>query len=330
MIKQSTKELLQTSKNLLAFSAGVDSSALFFILKELKIPFDIAIVDYALRDQSKEEVLYAKELADRYEKKCFVKEAEEITKNFEATARAIRYTFFEELIKKHNYDNLLTAHHLGDRFEWFLMQFCKGAGCAELSGMQEIEEYEEYRLVRPLLDLDKNDLLAYLQNNAIHYFEDASNNDEKYKRNYFRHHHTQALLERYKSGIKKSFEYIDKDKSILIQKQEIKTINKLALFLQKSSRSDIYHIDKYLKSIGHIITKDERELLEKEKSVVIGRKYIVSRLKDHILIAPYYTKTKSFTKTFKEKMRELKVDPKLRPYLAEDEEALLFLSRLFS
>ena len=52
----------QTTNNLLAFSGGVDSSALFFILLENNIPFDICIVDYGLREQSKLEVEYAYEL----------------------------------------------------------------------------------------------------------------------------------------------------------------------------------------------------------------------------------------------------------------------------
>ena len=56
---------IQNQKNLLAFSAGVDSSALFFLLLEQNIPFDIAIVNYNLRVQSKDEVFYAKNLASK-------------------------------------------------------------------------------------------------------------------------------------------------------------------------------------------------------------------------------------------------------------------------
>ena len=55
--------VIKNQKNLLAFSAGIDSSALFFLLLEQNIPFDIAIVNYNQREQSKEEVSYAKELA---------------------------------------------------------------------------------------------------------------------------------------------------------------------------------------------------------------------------------------------------------------------------
>ena len=54
---------LQNSKNLLGFSGGVDSVALFFLLLEFKIDFDIAIVHYHTRKEADDEVTYAKELA---------------------------------------------------------------------------------------------------------------------------------------------------------------------------------------------------------------------------------------------------------------------------
>ena len=62
MLKPQDISLLKSSKNLLAFSGGADSTALFFLLLENDIPFDIAIVDYAIREQSKEELLFAQEL----------------------------------------------------------------------------------------------------------------------------------------------------------------------------------------------------------------------------------------------------------------------------
>ncbi len=45
--------------------------------------------------------------------------------NFEHHAREERYSFFAKVIQEHNYETLLTAHHLGDQLEWFLMQLCK-------------------------------------------------------------------------------------------------------------------------------------------------------------------------------------------------------------
>ena len=165
MVEEKTLLKLRDKKNLLAFSGGADSTALFFLLLKHKIPFDIAIVNYAIREQSKAEVAYAQELAKTHNLKCHLHTAKIIEQNFEAKAREIRYNFFEDLIKKYGYENLLTAHHLGDRFEWMLMQFCKGAGCAEIAGMQKEQNRGFYTLMRPLLHLDKQELLAYLHAN---------------------------------------------------------------------------------------------------------------------------------------------------------------------
>jgi len=322
------RELLKKNKNLLAFSAGGDSTALFFLLLEHDISFDIAIVDYGLRLQSKEEVAYAKELAKKYGLQCFVHTAETIESNFEANARKIRYDFFENLIKEHNYTALLTAHHLGDRFEWMLMQFCKGAGCAELTGMQSITKRSGYTLYRPLLQVDKSDLLKYLQSKNIKYFEDESNSNEKYKRNSFRKLHTTPLLEKYKEGIKRSFAYMDEDVATLIQTQEIHTCNQLAYFqTTHSKRSDIYTIDKYLKSQGHIITAAERTLLKEKDSLVVGRKYLIAFSQGFVFIAPF-VEEKGMDKKFKEQMRKLGIPPKLRSYLSTDADAVALLSSL--
>jgi len=315
MLNKSTLEKLTSSKNLLAFSAGGDSTALLFLLLQNKINFDIAIVDYGLRTQSKKEVSYAKELAKKHNFKCFTHEAKLIDSNFESEARRVRYNFFEELINKHHYQNILTAHHLGDRFEWMLMQFCKGAGCVELSGMQEVEKRNSHTLLRPLLHLEKQELLKYLQTNAIYYFEDESNSDEKYKRNYFRKHHTNPLLERHADGIKKSFKYIDADKKSLIINADVIEEGEFAYFkTTNSSRSNIFHIDKYLKSKGFLISAKERELLHLKSTLVIARKIVVNQTEKFVFIAPYVL-GKSMTKEFKEEMRLHKIEPKLRAYI---------------
>jgi len=328
MLPQETKELLSKSKNLLAFSAGVDSTALLFLLLEHKIPFDIAIVDYGLRPQSKEEVAYAKKLAKEYSFNCYTLNAPKITTNFEAKARELRYDFFQNLIEEHSYNNLLTAHHLGDRFEWMMMQFCKGAGCAELTGMQSIEQRSNYRVVRPLLQLEKAELKEYLKANQIHYFEDESNSEMRYKRNRFRKL-LSPLLAEYKEGIKRSFNYIDEDRALLIEPLEVVKINQLTIIKASTSqRSNIYAIDKELKALGVMMSAPQRALLKEQNSTVIARKYIVTQQRGYILIAPYI-KQEKFTKEFKEKMRSLKIDPKLRAYLASDFEAVAFLSERF-
>ncbi len=320
---------LKDTKNLLAFSAGGDSTALFFMLLDANVLFDIAIVNYGIREQSKEEVLYAQELAKKYDKKCFVYNANNIQKNFEANAREIRYNFFHDLIDKYHYKNLLTAHHLGDRFEWMLMQFCKGAGCVEIAGMQSIEKREKYNLIRPLLDKDKSELLSYLQQRDIKYFEDETNFDESIKRNSFRHKYSNPLLQKYKDGIKKSFNYIDIDKKLLIEEVNLFKVGSFFYFENKHNfRTNIYYIDKYIKEQGHLLSAKEKELLKNENTLIISRKFVVNQNQKYIFITPYISTT--MDKKFKEKMRKLKIDTKLRGFFYTHPLELETLFKLFT
>jgi len=331
MLKNSTAKSLKNKKNLLAFSGGVDSSALFFLLLQHDIEFDIAIVDYGLRKQSKEEVSYAKKLANNYNLTCHVFTAQKPDKNFEAKARKIRYDFFEHLIKKYNYENLITAHHLGDRFEWMLMQFCKGAGCAEMAGMKEIEKRESHTLTRPLLHLDKSELLDFLKKNKIKYFQDETNFDKNIKRNSFRHDITNPLLEKYLEGIKKSFSYMDEDRKELVQDTKPQIIDEFAYFkASNTKRADIFTIDKYLKSKLHMPSANERELLKKEKTVILGRKFVVNQEHGYIFIAPYKNQNMYMPKQFKENCRNLKIEPKLRPYLYTNSKAFEQIKKLLN
>jgi tRNA(Ile)-lysidine synthase len=331
MLENSTLWELKDKKNLLAFSAGVDSTALFFLLIQHNINFDIATVNYGLREQSKDEVAYAKELANTHGLTCHILDAQKLSKNFESRAREIRYNFFQELAKEHKYDNLITAHHLGDRFEWMLMQFCRGAGCAELAGMKTIEPRENYKLIRPLLHVDKSELLEYLNKHAIKYFEDDSNLDESIKRNSFRHKHSNPLLKEHLDGIKKSFKYIDEDRDILIGDIEVKSMDDFAYFENSSnSRSNIYAIDKYLKSQEYMLTSNERELLKTDSTVVVGRKFVINQGINFVFIAPFITEELQMPHKFKEKCRVLKIEPKLRLFLYKNEKVFLKIEKLLS
>ena len=331
MLENSSLDSLKNKKNLLAFSGGVDSTALFFLLLKHNIKFDIAIVDYNIRKQSKKEVAYAKELASIYNLTCHIFNAPKIEKNFEAVARKIRYDFFEETIKTHNYKNLITAHHLGDRFEWMLMQFCKGAGCAEIAGMQKEQKRENYRLIRPLLHLDKKELLNYLDANKIKYFEDETNLDEDIKRNSFRHNYSAPLLDKYLSGIKKSFDYLDEDRETLIPDIEIKSINDFFYFKSSQNiRADIFAIDKCLKSQEYMPSANERELLKSEQTSVLGRRFVVNQDRGFIFITPYSEEKSQLTKEFKEECRVLKIEPKLRPYLYDNKEVFLTIKKVLT
>jgi len=311
---------INTTKNLLAFSGGVDSSALFYILLENNIPFDIAIVNYNLRKQSTEEVLYAKELALKYNKKIYVKEvALENTSNFEKKARDIRYAFFEEIIDKNSYETLITAHQLNDKFEWFLMQLSKGAGLVEILSFEEITFKKTYTICKPLINISREILEEYLKKNDIEHFIDETNFDEKYKRNYFRKNFSNDFIKDYAQGLERSFEYLQKDLNSLNTNEEtILKIKELEIFnINKDDNINIRIIDKNLKQRGFLLSKLQREEILKQKECVISHKIAISLTKKYIFISPYLqnSKIKTMPKEFKEECRVNRLPKNIRAYI---------------
>ena len=300
------------SNNLLAFSAGVDSTALFFWLLEKNIPFDIAIVNYHTRDTSDEEVEYAKSLAKKYNKKIYIKDCY-LEKFSEKNARECRYKFFEKIIKTHGYEVLITAHQLNDRFEWFLMQIGKGAGLKELIAMGEWEERENYKIYRPFYNISREEILTFLNERGIKYYTDKTNYDTKYKRNLIRHEFSNKFLKMFEEGVKKSFDYLEDDLNLLFQKDWIKN-QKLYKFKKTSPQIDIKKADLITKELGVIMTKPQRdEVVKTGFSCVIQGKIAIDNNGEYIYIAPYIKTV--MPKQFKEKMRKDKIPPKIRAYV---------------
>ncbi len=306
-------EYLKKEKVLLAFSNGSDSNALFHLLIKNNINFDIVIVNYNTRDNSKLELDDAKTKALKHKLKCFDLSVKLEDKNFEAQARKIRYDFFEKIISENFYTTLLTAHHLNDRFEWFLMQLGKGAGVSELLGFEHTSLKDGYKLIRPLINTPKEQITAYLKKHNIKHFLDSSNTDLKYKRNSLRVNFSDQYVKEFSRGLIKSFKYLNEDKKELIKDVEINYIKELIYFKKSSNRSDIEHIDKEIKKLGYIISTDQREQLKKSSYIQVARKIDVLIDKDYIFIFP---KTQAnMDKNFKELCRIKKIPLKLRAFL---------------
>ncbi|QKF58381.1 tRNA lysidine(34) synthetase TilS [Aliarcobacter lanthieri] len=308
--------VVKNSKNLLAFSGGVDSTALFFLLLENNIPFDIAIVNYNIREQSKNEVSYALNLAKEYNKKIFIKNVEiKNLSNFEKIARDIRYDFFEEIIQNNYYEVLITAHQLNDKLEWFFMQLSKGAGLIELLGLTEIKYTNNYKTYKPLLNISKDELEEFLQKNNIKYFIDKSNFDEKYKRNYFRHNFSDKFLNEFKNGIINSFIYLENDlNSLNLELNPIKNIEELEIFKnQNDDNLNIRIIDKSLKRRGILLSFFQREEILKQKEITISHKINISITNNFIYVAPKVISI--MPKKFKEECRVKKIPINMREYI---------------
>ncbi|PAF42946.1 tRNA lysidine(34) synthetase TilS [Helicobacter sp. 11S03491-1] len=306
-------DILKGGKNLLGFSGGVDSVGLFFCLQEANIAFDIAIVDYGIRENSKEEVCYAKRLASQYKKKCFSFKAPQINSNFEAKAREIRYEFFEQIIQKFDYKNLILAHQLHDRLEWFLMQLTKGCGLNTLLGFDGVDQRENYQIVRPFFRVCKTAIYEYCYKHKYKFYEDITNNDMAYKRNEFRLKYVNDLMEEYAQGIEKSFNYLNVEKSILYPYQEIFQLGEILYFENFSDITSINQIDKLFKKRGYILSASQRqEILKNNFSCEVAQKYIIDKNQKYIFVTKLHTYSFSLPKKFKDIARKREIPKRIR------------------
>lgn len=341
-------DALRGAKNLLAFSGGVDSSCLFFLLLREKIDFDLAIINYGVRKSAKDELKYAKKLAKKYDKKIFILDSPKITRNFENEARRVRFAFFERVILAHNYENLILAHQLNDRFEWFLMQLTKGCGLNSLLGFKSIEEVDfrflgseskidsawdlpldscqKYRIIRPMSAISRTEILAFLKKQKITFFIDKSNKNEKFKRNYFRAHFGNKLIKNFRRGIVKSFEFLSADFLALYGESRVLKIEHIFLIWRKSCENNLqilFNIDSVAKNLGYVISKNQRdEIIKSDFSCVVADKIIIDSNKSAVfVVAKDLSKAQKHDKKFRDRLRLAQIPPKIRPFVSE---SLLF------
>jgi len=303
---------LRGKKNLLAFSGGVDSTALFFLLLGKNIEFDIAIVNYNTRDSCASEEKYANELADKYSKRCFTLNVRPPDKNFEAEARRIRYAFFENIIIEHGYENLITAHQLNDRLEWFLMRLAKGAGIRELIGGSTVQERKFYTIVKPLFRTAKDELYGYLGRHDIKYFEDESNVNTKYERNFFRENFAKPFIENYKNGVQNSFDILEQEAAVF--ETPFYQEDSLVVFRSTSALVDASNSSMALKKIGYLPSGKQRREICKNFDAVVGGEFCVCRNNDGFIFVSPFTKS-VMQKEFRESCRVFGIPAKIRGYL---------------
>jgi len=189
---QNALEQLQSDSHqktyLLAVSGGVDSMVLADMFQVLGFRFEVAHINYHLRNEDSE--LDQKLVSDFCEKYQIPFHLYEVSENDEKPensiqnwARELRYRFFREIQQKENLDFLVTAHHLNDQLETFIINLSKASGIRGLSGIPK----NENRIIRPLLDFSKDEIYDFAKQNQIEFREDKSNQKTDYLRNKIRH-----------------------------------------------------------------------------------------------------------------------------------------------
>ena len=199
--KKFEKNLSIKKKFIVAVSGGPDSLALSFLAKiySIKKSLDIKyfIVDHRLRENSTLEAkLVQKTLKNFYVKlNILTWKGKKPRKNIQSIAREKRYKLLTDVAKNYGIQNILLGHHIDDLFENFFIRILRGSGLKGLISLDKETVKNEVNLIRPLIKLDKKDLI-YISNNIFGtYIEDPSNQNEKFKRVKIRNFLEQLSLE---------------------------------------------------------------------------------------------------------------------------------------
>jgi tRNA(Ile)-lysidine synthase len=279
-----------------AVSGGPDSLALAYLTKcyslKNKIKVKYYLVNHMLRKEATLEAETVKKILKKIDIQCTILNwnGKKPSKNIQATARDKRYSLLANECKKNNIKYLLLGHHLNDLFENFLIRIVRGSGLNGLISFSKNTKYRDQNLniIRPLLNLEKKDLL-YISNEVFSFFvKDPSNINEDYKRTRIRN--LLYSLEKEGLDIKKLKLTInnlkDSDKSIKFYVD--KNLKKNVVFLK---RKNIYILSYNFFDQSHeIIFRSLTKLIQK-----LGGKYYPVRGKSINELIKGINK-KSFTK----------------------------------
>lgn len=204
-LKQNPKWLL-TDTVVLAVSGGVDSMVLLEILSQINTSIEghnkqlvVAHFDHNVREDSYLDAQFVKQKAEELGLIYFVQRWENPSmSDFEANARQARYRFFAEVARSMDTNVIVTGHHLNDQIETVLMRLIRGTSIRGIRGIQTdyqlpVKLMDEPKsinlyLIRPLLEITKEELYHYANKYQVPFHEDSTNSGTAYFRNRVRNH----------------------------------------------------------------------------------------------------------------------------------------------
>lgn len=309
---------LENKSILVATSGGVDSMVLIDILSQIESikKIGIAHCNFSLRGkESDEDEEFIKNYANQnnipfHSIKFDTKQlAEQNQKSIQLIARELRYNFFEKISLDEKYDFVATAHHLSDSLETSIYHLTKGTGIAGIRGIlpkRTISKKSKTFIIRPLLCITKEEIRNYANQNNLKWREDASNQTEKYKRNFIRHQIIPRLKE-INSDTEKTFldtserfrslenllqlqvNQFEKtiltndDKSCLIQVSEIQNLIEPLLIISEFLKKKGFSYKQSKQVLKQIDTKNSEQ--EETKTFISKSHILYTNQKEWILVA---------------------------------------------
>jgi len=190
VFKEFSNSLIVKESLAVAVSGGPDSLALAYLAKcysiKNKIKVKYFIVDHKLRKESTQEAKTVQNTLKKIDINCKILKwnGKKPSKNIQAKARDKRYSLLANECKKSSIKYLLLGHHINDLFENFFIRLVRGSGLKGLISFSKNTKYKSKNLsiLRPLLNLEKNDLLDITKKVFNFFVKDPSNINIDYKR----------------------------------------------------------------------------------------------------------------------------------------------------
>ena len=189
---------------LVGLSGGADSVMLLCFLLEYRLRNGLAFpivalhVNHGIRGaEADADEAFCKTLCDEFgiEFLCLKKDvpslAKEMNLGLEEAAREVRYSVFQEILSgRSDISTIAVAHNMSDNAETVLLNILRGCGARGAGGIRSVRG----NIVRPLIDISKNEITSLLDSFGITYVTDSSNLSDDYSRNYVRHEVMPTLI----------------------------------------------------------------------------------------------------------------------------------------
>ena len=232
-----------------AVSGGPDSLALTFLFKCLNIKNKkkgyFYTVDHKLRKNSSNEAKTIKKLLKNYDIDCkiLIWRGKKPNSNLQSIARNKRYSLIHNQCIKDKVESLITGHHIGDLYENFFIRMLRGSGLDGFVSFNSIKNKlkNDIYILRPLINIQKEDLIYISKKIFGFYLEDPSNKKDEFKR---------SRLRKIINNLKK--EGLDHQKLNL-------TINNLS----SSNKAINYYVNKNISENSKILKKSTYILSQK-------------------------------------------------------------------
>ncbi|MDB0053806.1 tRNA lysidine(34) synthetase TilS [Candidatus Pelagibacter sp.] len=270
--KKFERDLIIDNDFIVAVSGGPDSLALSFLAKiySIKNSLDIKyfIVDHKLRKNSTREAKNVQKHLKKFSIKLNILtwNGHKPKKNIQSIARDKRYELLINEAKKYKIKDILIGHHLDDLLENFFIRILRGSGLNGLVSLGRETQIDNINLIRPLIDVDKNDLV-YTSNYVFgSYVEDPSNKNDKFKRVKIRNLLNQLSLE----GLdKKKFFLTIKNLKIANENIKFYTIKNLKenVTISQKNKNVILKEDFFFQS-DEVVFRSFAEVIK-----IVGKKY---------------------------------------------------------